>query len=107
MSTATVGPAAPHMRALQHANEVRRARAKLKRRIAGGEISARDVLLSCPWHAATMSVGDLLMSQKWWGRARSRRLLVSVGIPETKPVRTLTERQRKALAALLARNGRT
>lgn len=44
------------------------------------------------------------MSQKRWGLARCRRLLVSVGVPENKAVGKLTERQRLALArALLAR----
>jgi hypothetical protein len=42
------------------------------------------------------------MSQKRWGRARCRRLLVSLGVPENKQIGTLTERQRLALAAVLA-----
>jgi hypothetical protein len=49
-----------------------------------------------------MSISDLLMSQKRWGRARCRRLLVSLGVPENKQIGTLTERQRVALAAMLA-----
>ncbi|HEV2875209.1 MAG TPA: hypothetical protein VGW14_08675 [Thermoleophilaceae bacterium] len=55
-----------------------------------------------------MSISDLLMSQKRWGRTRCRRLLVSLGVPENKQVGTLTERQRLALAAVLtAKNART
>ena len=46
------------------------------------------------------------MSQKRWGRARCRRLLVSVGVPENKQIGTLTERQRSALAAGLTRKER-
>jgi hypothetical protein len=42
------------------------------------------------------------MSQKRWGRTRCRRLLVSLSVPENKQVGTLTERQRLALAAVLA-----
>jgi hypothetical protein len=49
-----------------------------------------------------MSISDLLMSQKRWGRTRCRRLLVSLGVPENKQVGTLTERQRLALGAVLA-----
>jgi hypothetical protein len=49
-----------------------------------------------------MSISDLLMSQKRWGRARCRRLLVSLGVPENKQIGTLTERQRLALAAVLS-----
>jgi len=90
-----------HLRALEYANRVRLARAGMKRRIAAGELSAAEVILSCPWQAHSMSVSDLLMSQKRWGRARCRRLLVSLGVPENKQVGTLTERQRLALAAVL------
>jgi hypothetical protein len=73
----------------------------MKRRIAAGELLASEVILSCPWQAHSMSISDLLMSQKRWGRARCRRLLVSLGVPENKQVGTLTERQRLALAAVL------
>jgi hypothetical protein len=52
-----------------------------------------------------MSISDLLMSQKRWGRTRCRRLLTSLGVPENKQVGTLTERQRIALAAMLTRKG--
>jgi hypothetical protein len=90
-----------HLRALEYANRVRLARARMKRKIAEGELSAADVILSCPWQAHSMSVSDLLMSQKRWGRARCRRLLVSLGVPENKQIGTLTERQRLALAAVL------
>jgi hypothetical protein len=91
-----------HLRALEYANRVRLARARMKRHIAAGELSAAEVVLSCPWQAHSMSISDLLMSQKRWGRTRCRRLLVSLGVPENKQVGTLTERQRQALAAVLA-----
>jgi hypothetical protein len=90
-----------HLRALEYANRVRLARARMKRRVAAGELSAGEVVLTCPWQAHSMSISDLLMSQKRWGRARCRRLLVSLGVPENKPIGTLTERQRLALAAML------
>jgi hypothetical protein len=94
--------AAPqHLRALQHANRVRLARAELKRKVAAQEVSAADVVLNCPWEAASMELSDLLMSQRRWGRARCRRLLLSLGLPENKQIGTLTVRQREALAAVL------
>jgi hypothetical protein len=96
-----------HLRALEYANRVRLARAQMKRLIGAGELSAAEVVLSCPWQAHSMSISDLLMSQKRWGRTRCRRLLVSLGVPENKQVGTLTERQRLALAAVLtAKNHR-
>jgi hypothetical protein len=106
--TATVDAAPQHLRALEHANKVRLARAQLKRQIADQEISVVEVILNCPWEAASMSVSDLLMSQRRWGRARCRRLLVSLGITENKTIGTFTERQRSALAAVLsAKTGTT
>src|SRR6188508_590312 len=99
--TATVDAAPQHLRALEQANKVRLARADLKRRVALQQTSVVDVIVDCPWQAESMSISDLLMSQRRWGRARCRRLLVSLGIPENKQVGTLTERQRLALAAVL------
>src|SRR4051794_37460786 len=99
--SAMVGAEQQHLRALEYANRVRLARARLKRKIAVGELSAADVVMNCPWQAHSMSISDLLMSQKRWGRTRCRRLLTSLGVPENKQVGTLTDRQRIALAAVL------
>ena len=48
-----------------------------------------------------MSISDVLMSQRRWGRARCRRLLLSLHLPENKQLGTLTERQKLALAAVI------
>jgi hypothetical protein len=102
MATATCKAAQEQqMRALEFANRVRLARARMKRKIAAGELAAAEVIMSCPWQAHTMAVSDLLMSQRRWGRTRCRRLLMSLGVPENKQIGTLTERQRLALAAVL------
>jgi len=90
-----------HMHALERANQVRLARAALKRKIANGQLDTAEVVLTCPWEAESMSVSELLMSQKRWGRTRCRKFLSSIGLPEMKKVCTLTERQRLTLAALL------
>jgi hypothetical protein len=96
----STGPA-QHMRALARANEVRLARAALKRQVASGERTAVGVVLECPWEAESMSVTELLCSQRRWGRARSRKLIVAAGLTETKRLGSLTERQRRILAAQL------
>lgn len=101
MGETTLAPDQQHLRALQEANRVRLARAEMKREIAAGDLAAADVILSCPWQAESMSISQVLMSQKRWGRARCRRLLLSIGVPENKAVGTLTERQRVALAGML------
>src|SRR3954453_15093586 len=100
--TATVVAAPQHLRALEQANRVRLARAELKRRVATQQTSVVDVIVSCPWQADSMSISDLLMSQRRWGRARCRRLLISLGIPENKQIGKFTERQRGALVAGLS-----
>jgi hypothetical protein len=88
--------------ALDRANDVRLARAQLKRRIRAGGLAVAEVLLTSPWQTRTMSVGELLMSQRGWGGVRARRLLLSLAVPENKQIGTLTERQRLAIAAVLA-----
>ena len=104
-ATATLAPGPQHLRALNRANEVRLARAELKRRIATGEVTAGEVILASPWEAHSMAVADLLMSQRRWGHQRCRKLLGQIPVSETKTVGTLTERQRQALAGLLGIRG--
>jgi hypothetical protein len=89
------------LRALERANEIRLARAEIKRRIALGEVSAAEVILQCPAAADSWSLGELLISQRRWGSTRCRKFLSRNRIVETKPVGKLTERQRLMLASLL------
>jgi hypothetical protein len=90
-----------HMRALQRANEVRLARAELKRRVTDGETTAATVILASPWEAESMAVAELLMSQHRWGHTRARRFLAGIPMTETKTIGSMTERQRRSLAAML------
>ena len=101
MDAATVDSDPQHMLALERANRVRLARAALKRRVASGELDAAEVILTCPWETESMSISELLMSQRRWGRTRCRKFLFSIGLSETKTLASLTERQRLTLAALL------
>jgi hypothetical protein len=93
------------MRALERANKVRLARAELKRRVAGGEIGVAEVILDCPWEAQSMAVADLLMSQRRWGQTRCRKFLAQIPMSEQKTVGSMTERQRRTLAAMLTATG--
>ena len=99
--TTLMTPGPQRLRALERANEVRLARADLRRRIAVGEMSAAEVILVCPGEASSWSVGNLLMSQRRWGSTRCRKFLSRNLINETKPVGDLTERQRQMLASQL------
>ena len=104
---ATATAAAPqHMRALAQANRVRLARAELKRQVTEGEVSVQDIVLACPWEAESMAIADLLMSQHRWGRTRCRRFLASIPMSETKTLGSMTDRQRRALAARMSGDDR-
>jgi hypothetical protein len=101
-AAATIAPTGPqYMRALERANAVRLARAQLKRRVAFGEIDVSEVILYCPWEAQSMAVGDLLVSQRRWGQIRCRKFLSQIPISERKAIGSMTERQCRALAAML------
>ena len=106
IASATMAPGPQHLQALQRANEVRLARADLKRRVAEGELSVAEVVLESPWEAASMAIADLLMSQRRWGRTRCRRFLAQVPLSEAKTIGSLTDRQRREVAAQLAPEGR-
>jgi hypothetical protein len=102
---ARMSPGPQHMQALQRANAVRLARAELKRRVAVGEISAAEVILDTPWQAESMTISDLLTSQRRWGHTRCRKFLQCVPMSENKTVGSMTDRQRQALAHMLRASG--
>ena len=89
------------MQALARANQVRLARAALKRDVSAGRRQVTEVIVDSPWEADSMSLSELLCSQRRWGRARSRKLLSSIALSEGKRVGTLTDRQRRLLVAAL------
>jgi hypothetical protein len=102
---ASVLDAPQHMQALERANRVRLARAELKRSIARGEVEASSVVRECPWETESMTLAELLTSQRRWGRTRARKFLVAVALSENKRLGTLTERQRSLLSTALAEKG--
>ncbi len=100
-ASATIVRAPQHLQALERANQVRLARAQLKRRVAAGQISATEIVLACPREAEGMAVSDLLMSQRRWGRTRCRKFLATIPLTENKTIGSMTERQRHAFASSL------
>src|SRR3954471_900756 len=96
------GEAPQHMRALERANMVRLARAELKRSIARGDMDAAEVVRDCPWETESMTIAELLTSQRRWGRTRARKFLMPLALNENKQLGTLTARQRRLLAQELA-----
>ena len=89
------------LRALEQANAIRLARAELKRRIAVGDASVAEVILTCPDSARKWTISELLMAQRRWGITRCRKFLERNGISEIKAIGALTERQRLMLAEQL------
>ena len=90
-----------HMEALAHANEIRLARAALKRSIKAGRTSAAEIVRKCPDEVSTMTISELLCSQQRWGRARARKFLSPLAVNENRELGKLTERQRGEMARRL------
>lgn len=113
MDAASIAPAstAPaiqmpqHMQALARANSVRLARAALKRSIARGEVEVAEVIRECPWETESMTLAELLSSQRRWGRTRVRKFLQGLALNENKRLATLTSRQRALLLSELENRG--
>src|SRR3954453_16451283 len=99
----TASPEPPqHMRALERANSVRLARAELKRAVARGDLDPAEVVRDCPWETESMTISELLTSQRRWGRTRARKFLMPLSMSENKQLGTLTSRQRRLLSTELA-----
>ena len=77
---------------------MRLARAELKRAIARGDVDASEVVRDCPWETESMTIAELLTSQRRWGRTRARKFLLPLSLNENKQLGTLTSRQRALLA---------
>lgn len=97
-TTAVPSHVPQHMRALAHANQIRLARAALKRTIKAGTASVADVVRDCPSEVETMTVSELLGSQRRWGRTRVRKFLIPLAVNENRELGRLTIRQREELA---------
>jgi hypothetical protein len=88
--------------ALDRANHIRFARAVLKRRLRAGELGPADTILRGSTDTDTMTVAELLRSQRGWGPKRSSKLLRSLSLSERKTLGSLTERQRATLVGVLS-----
>lgn len=90
------------MDALEHANDIRIRRARLKRQIKTGEKRLEDVLPDPPEWLGTAKVYDLLMVVPGFGAVKVNRLLVNARISPSKTVGGMTPRQRNEIARRLA-----
>jgi hypothetical protein len=88
--------------ALDRANQIRATRAALKRRLRAGELAPTETILRGSSETDTMTVTELLRSQRGWGPKRSSKVLRSVALSDSKTLGSLTARQRTTLVAVLS-----
>lgn len=92
------------MQALNRANEIRLARAELKRKLKADETTVSEVLEEMPDCIHSMLVIELLGAQRQWSKNRSRKLLHELAehgvahISEWRKCGALTDRERRIIA---------
>jgi hypothetical protein len=91
------------LRALAQANEVRTARAKLKRELASGKIELVQILADPPACVRTARIRDVLLVVPKIGSVRAGRILAQCRIAHSKTLGGLTDRQRGELINLFRR----
>jgi hypothetical protein len=85
------------MEALTRANEIRVARAQLKRDLKERRIRIEQVIADPPDYVLTAKVYDMLVAVPRLGRVKVGRLLTQCRISQSKTVGGLSERQRTEL----------
>lgn len=92
-----------HMEALEKANTVRLERAQIKRDIRDGKCTVIDVLEGKPFVCDTMTVMELLCSQRRWAAKRTRKFLHTITpyLNENRQLKCLTPRERNVLVRKL------
>ena len=109
MSEGSAGAGVPgrsrerRLRALEQANEVRTARAKLKRELASGKIELVLILSDPPACVRTARIRDVLLVVPKIGSVRAGRILAQCRIAHSKTLGGLTDRQRGELINLFRR----
>ena len=109
MSEGSAGAGVPgrsreqRLRALEQANEVRTARAKLKKELASGKIELVQILADPPACVRTAPIRDVLLVVPKIGSVRAGRILAQCRIAHSKTLGGLTDRQRGELINLFRR----
>jgi S13-like H2TH domain len=91
------------MEALKRANDIRTARAKLKKDLKASRASIQAILLDPPEYVLTAKVFDMLLAVPKYGRVKTNRILNQCRISPSKTIGGLSERQRTELVSLLRR----
>jgi hypothetical protein len=105
-TAAAAVPARTHeqrMRALRRANEIRSARAKLKRDLKAGKAQIEKLLLDPPDYVLSAKAFDMILAVPKYGRVKANKILTQCRISPSKTIGGLSERQRAELVQFLRR----
>jgi hypothetical protein len=91
------------MRALQRANEIRSARAQLKRDLKAGKMKIEHLLLDPPDYVLSAKAFDMILAVPKYGRVKANKILTQCRISPSKTIGGLSERQRAELVHMLRR----
>jgi hypothetical protein len=91
------------MDALRRANDIRTARAKLKKDLKAGKANVHTLLLDPPEYVMTAKVFDMLLAVPKYGRVKTNRILNQCRISPSKTIGGLSQRQRTELVNQLRR----
>ncbi|MEO8091354.1 MAG: integration host factor, actinobacterial type [bacterium] len=94
---------AQRMRALGKANEIRSARAQLKRDLKAGKTKIEKLLLDPPEYVLSAKVFDMILAVPKYGRVKANKILTQCRISPSKTIGGLSERQRTELVHMLRR----
>jgi hypothetical protein len=105
-TTSAAVPARSHeqrMRALNRANEIRSARAQLKRDLKAGKVKIETLLLDPPEYVLSAKAFDMILAVPKYGRVKANKILGQCRISPSKTIGGLSERQRAELVQHLRR----
>jgi hypothetical protein len=91
------------MRALRRANEIRTARAQLKRDLKAGKVRIEQLLRDPPEYVLSAKAFDMIVAVPKYGRVKANKILTQCRISPSKTIGGLSERQRAELVAFLRR----
>jgi hypothetical protein len=91
------------MKALRRANEIRTARAQLKRDLKAGKVKIEQLLRDPPEYVQSAKAFDMIVAVPKYGRVKANKILTQCRISPSKTIGGLSERQRAELVAFLRR----
>jgi S13-like protein len=91
------------MKALRRANEIRTARAQLKRDLKAGKVKVEKLLIDPPEYVLSAKAFDMIIAVPKYGRVKANKILSQCRISPSKTIGGLSERQRGELVAFLRR----